>query len=90
MVFNTRSTTRQPVIFDSGASLAITPNKSDFDGSLTIPKGDLRLGGMANGLKIEGLGAISCTFLDGASGDVVVRGMAYYVPKSKARLLSPH
>jgi hypothetical protein len=28
MIFNTRSTTRQPVIFDTGASLAITPDKA--------------------------------------------------------------
>jgi hypothetical protein len=89
MVFNSRSTIRQPVIFDTGASLAITPDKADFDGPLTIPKGDLRLGGMANGLKIEGLGAITWTFSNGTSDEVVVRGMAYYVPKSKARLLSP-
>ena len=31
--------------------LAIPPDKTDFDNPLTIPKGDLRLGGMANGLK---------------------------------------
>ena len=50
---------RQPVIFDTGASLAITHDKSDFSGPLTLPKTDLRLGGMANGLKIEGVGPIT-------------------------------
>ena len=50
MFFSNRPTTRQPVIFDTGATLAITPNKTDFDGPLTIPKGNLRLRGMANGL----------------------------------------
>jgi hypothetical protein len=44
---------------------------------------------MANGLKIEGMGTITWNFSNGASGDIVVRGMAYYIPKSKARLLSP-
>jgi hypothetical protein len=71
MVFNTRSTVRQPVIFNTdGASLAITQDKSDFDGPLTIPKGDLRLGGMANGLKIEGMGAITWTFSNGLAEEV--------------------
>jgi hypothetical protein len=37
-------TPRQPVTFDTGASLVITPDKTDFDGPLTLPKGDLRLG----------------------------------------------
>ena len=73
---------KQPVIFDTGASLAITFDKSDFDGSLTVPKGDLRLGGMANGLKIEGLGSVTWTFANGAGSDVCVRGMAYYVPQA--------
>ena len=56
MVFSTRPTLRQPVIFDTGASLAITLDEADFDGPLTLPKGELRLGGMANGLKFEGMG----------------------------------
>ena len=89
MTFRNQSINRHSVIFDTGASLAITPDRADFDGSLTLPKGDLRLGGMANGLKIEGMGLVTWTFSNGAEDDVVVRGLAYYVPKAKARLLSP-
>ena len=89
MFFSNRPTTRQPVIFDTGGSLAITLNKTDFDGPLTIAKGDLRLGGMANGLEIEGMCSVAWTFSNGSAADVVVRGMAYYVPKATARLLSP-
>ena len=40
-----------PIIFDTGASLAINHNKPDFDGLLLLPKGDLCLGGMANDLE---------------------------------------
>ena len=50
---------KQAVIFDTGASLGITFDKDDFDGSLTIPEGDLRLGGMAQRLKIEGIGSVT-------------------------------
>ena len=88
MIFNTGPNHRQPIIFNTGASLAIAPDKTDFDGPLTVPKGDLRLGGMANGLKI-GMGPVTWTFANDAAGDVVVRGMTYYVPKATARLLSP-
>ena len=85
----TPSHVRKAVIFDTGASLAITPDKSDFDGPLTIPKGDLRLGGMANGLVIEGVGPVTWTFTNPDGTEVRIRSMAYYVPGAKARLLSP-
>jgi hypothetical protein len=92
MTFVDTTKDKKPVIFDTGASMAITHNKSDFDaGPLTIPKGDLRLGGMANGLKIEGLGSsVTRTFANDENEDVCFKGMTYYyVPQAKARLLSP-
>ena len=87
--FMTPSHIRKAVIFDTGASLAITPDKSDFDGPLTVPKGDLRLGGMANGLLIEGVGPVTWTFTNPDGTEVRICSMAYYVPGAKARLLSP-
>lgn len=80
---------RQPVIFDTGALLAITHNKSKFSGPLTAPRIDLRLGGMANGLKNEGVGPVTWTFANGPRPPMTVKGMAYYVPHAKARLLRP-
>ena len=53
---------KHAVIFDTGASLGITFDREDFDGPLTIPDGNLRLGGMAQGLKIEGVGSVNWTF----------------------------
>ena len=44
---------------------------------------------MANGLKIEGVGSVTWTFSNSKGDDVCVRGLAYYVPKATARLLSP-
>jgi hypothetical protein len=79
----------QPVIFDTGASLAITHDKSDFSGPITASTTDLRLGGMANGLRIEGIGPVTWTFRTATSAPITVKGMAYYVPQAKARLLSP-
>jgi hypothetical protein len=80
---------RHPVIFDTGASLSITPDKSDFSGPITLCQTDLRLGGMANGLKIDGIGPITWTFANRSNDPVRIHGMAYYVPQAKARLLSP-
>ena len=77
--FMTPSHICKAVIFDTGASLAITPDKSDFDGPLTIPKGDLWLGGMVNGLVIEGVGPVTWTFTNPDGTEVRIRSMAYYV-----------
>ena len=44
------------VIFDSGASLAITPYRGDFIRHIKPFPIEHRLGGMANGMLIEGIG----------------------------------
>lgn len=89
MNFPSSDSTKHPVIFDTGASLAITNVQSNFDGPLPVPKGDLCLGGMANRLQIEGVGPVTWTFANGSNASVCLRGMAYCVPQAKARLLSP-
>ena len=80
---------KKPIIFDTGASLAITPDEKDFNGPLSIPSGDLRLGGMANGLRIAGMGTVTWTFTNPDGSEVQITGQAYHVPGAKARLLSP-
>ena len=77
-----------PVIFDSGASKAISGNLDDFAGPITPAPPNLTLGGMANGMKIEGEGTIEWSFYDGTN-TVIVRTQCYYVPQAKVRLLSP-
>jgi hypothetical protein len=87
--------TTSAVIFDTGASLGITHDIQDFDGPLTIPDCDLRLGGMANGLKIEGIGPVTWTFSNKDGTEVQIRSQCNYVrqcnyvPQSKMRLISP-
>ena len=76
------------VIFDSGASLAISPCKEDFVGPIQPLPHERRLGGMAAGMLIEGIGTVRWTFkADGKF--LVVNSRCYYVPDSKARLISP-
>ena len=80
---------RHPVIFDTGASLGITFDKNDFDGPLTLPEGDLRLRGMAQGLRIEGIGTVTYTFQNGNDDEVEIKSNCFYIPKAKVHLLSP-
>ena len=74
------------VIFDSGASLAISPNKDHFVGP--IQPCSKFLGGLANGMKIEGIGTIQWSFKSSA-GLLTIHSKCYYVPNAKACLISP-
>lgn len=87
--FGDSGSIKHPIIFDTGASLAITPDQLDFDGPMSVPTGDLLLGGMANVLRIEGIGTVTWTFANLDGTEVRISGLAYYVPGEKARLLSP-
>jgi hypothetical protein len=49
----------------------------------------LKLGGMANGIGINGIGIIAWTFTAKDGTEVQIRTEAYYVPESKQRMLSP-
>ena len=77
-----------PVIFDSGATLAISPSKEDFAGPIVPFKTKRTLGGTAGGIDIAGIGPIKWSF---RAGDkyLVVHSMCYHVPDCKARLISP-
>jgi hypothetical protein len=79
---------RHPVIFDTGASLAIIPYLTDFTAQPLMTTRDLRLGGMANGLLIAGTGLVTRSFQTIIGVDLPVKTMAYYVPGAKVRLLS--
>lgn len=80
---------RKPVIFDTGASLGITFDKEDFDGPLTIPEGDLCLGGMAQGLKIAGVGPVTWTFRNPDGSEIKIRSQCNYIQEANVRLISP-
>jgi hypothetical protein len=82
------SVPRFPVIFDSGASIAITGDKTDFVGPLTAPPSGLTIGGMARGATVEGIGVVKWKFKT-PSGSMTLSVVCYYVPACSARLLSP-
>ena len=76
------------VIWDSGASVTITPNKDDFDGPILKPSTITQLKGIAKGLRIEGQGHVKWSFHDIFGNLRTLTLPAYYVPKVRVRLLS--
>ena len=76
------------VIVDSGASLAISPNEADFVGPIAYYSSERRLGGMAGGMQIKGIGKVAWS-VKADDGILTVHSKCYYVPQAKTRLLSP-
>jgi hypothetical protein len=76
-LISTGGTPKQAVAFDTGAFLGITFDKNDFDGTITVPEGDLQLGDMAEGLKIEGIGPVSWTFQNSDGSEPTIRSQYY-------------
>ena len=77
------------MIFDTGASLAITGHKQDFIVNTYEEVHSLKLGDMAAGASIEGVGDIAWTFACNNGDQLSLLTKCYYVPNVSTRLLSP-
>ncbi|KAI2491142.1 hypothetical protein MHU86_23428 [Fragilaria crotonensis] len=77
-----------PVIWDSGASVTISPEKLDFVGTISRLSTITQLNGIAKGLRIEGEGKVHWSFHDATGKLRTLELPAYYVPKIRVRLLS--
>ena len=77
-----------PVIFDSGASISVSPYESDFVGELKKPSLTRRLQGIAKGLEIKGEGHVAYSFQDVNGMLRTIKVPALLVPKCQVRLLS--
>jgi hypothetical protein len=76
------------IIWDSGASISISPNKDDFVGPLTSPGIGTQLKGIVKGLSIQGKGHVMWAVLDTSGQLRALKVPAYYVPQARVRLLS--
>jgi Reverse transcriptase (RNA-dependent DNA polymerase)/GAG-pre-integrase domain len=76
------------IIWDSGCSISVSHDKSDFVGELQPPPLYIKLTGLAKGLKIDGVGHVAWSVLDTKGMLRTLKLPAYYVPKSPVRLLS--
>ncbi len=80
-----------PIIFDSGASITITPYKSDFIGKVnTNPDaiGETKVLGVNSHSLIKGVGRIRLLVHTDAGNRRYIETTAYYVPDARVRLLS--
>jgi hypothetical protein len=74
--------------FESPAPV-ISQNQHDFVEPPTLLNRPMTLGGMANDLEIKGIGTVAWTFDSADGSEIQLLTQAYWVPNSKARLLSP-
>ena len=81
------NTSTFPVIFGSGASLTISVDKEDVIGPTRLLHNH-KLGGLTDGLKIEGIGMVHWKFITKDSVLTVISSTCY-IPKGKVRLISP-
>jgi hypothetical protein len=65
------------VIFDTGVSLVITPNLSDFVLPSKPLSRPMRLGGMVNGIEIAGIGIVAWNFTVKDGTEVKIRTESY-------------
>ena len=75
-----------PVIFYTGASICVTPNRDDFF-TYTFSN-DLSLNNVSGKSGSLGMGQIECTLYDDTGCLHTIRALAYYVPDARVRLFS--
>ena len=76
------------VIWDSGASMCVSPDKDDFVGPLTSAPWNLKLQGIAKGLRIKAVGHVLWSVIDAHGRLRHLKLPAYYAPDAPCRLLS--
>ncbi|KAI2503664.1 hypothetical protein MHU86_10788 [Fragilaria crotonensis] len=82
------ATNSAPIIWDSGASISISPDPEDFQGTMRSPGTITQLKGIARGLQIKGQGEVTWAVHDTNGNLRMIKVPAFYVPGIKVRLLS--
>ena len=78
------------IILDTGASSSVTFEKGDFiDGEVRPPTEKMKIDGIASSLDVDGIGTLRWTVFDDAGKARVIQVEGLYVPKLRAKLLSP-
>lgn len=77
-----------PIVFDTGASMSISPIREDFLGNL-YPAPIASLQGLKDKVKIVGIGTVRWMVYDNKGITREIKTKAYYIPEGNIRLLSP-
>ena len=77
------------IIWDSGTSLSITNDKTDFHGTLKpCPYKQLKVKGVVQAIKVHGQGTVQWSVLDEAGMLRTLKVPALYILDAKVKLLS--
>ncbi len=79
-----------PMIFDTGASTSLSPNKEDFEDDYEDITSTQPIDGIGGGVQPKGKGTISWTVRDDIGRPHVIKAFGYYVPGVKVRLFSAY
>ena len=77
-----------PLIFDSGATVSITPRADDFE-SWEPPTDGITLQGIQEQARVAGIGQVRWKVKDDKGQEQVIRTRAYHVPQTHVQLFSP-
>jgi hypothetical protein len=78
-----------PLVIDTGASISVTPYKTDFIGKIK-PTQQVQIQGIASGLNVMGYGSVQYSFYNDAGVlQTLSLDQCLYVPHCTARLLCP-
>ena len=78
-----------PVIFDTGASVSVSPHAKDFVSWIHRTKGRNKLSGLSNNTEVAGVGIVEWTVKDDR-GRSIISALAHITyPSATVRLLSP-
>ena len=78
--------TETPLIWDTGASVCISPHREDF---ISYKKSTTRIKDLLSSNKVAGEGMVRWTVHDKDDGLVNLELPGYHIPKAEIRLLSP-
>ncbi len=80
------TTSHPPLIVDTGASVCISPNKSDF---ITYTSSTMRIKDLLSSNKVAGEGMLSWHVVDNNGKQVTLTLPGFHIPTAEVRLLSP-
>jgi hypothetical protein len=86
-IFNVGKRDDIPIVFDTGASMSLTPLREDFEGEVGVPP-ITTMHGLQGAVKVVGVGKVSWTVFDAYGVVRVIKTTAYLVPEGNIRLFT--
>ena len=78
-----------PIVWDSGASVSVSNDAADFQGTLTMANASLiQVKGVSQGMTVSGQGMVLWYLTDATGMLHAIRVLALYIPEATVQLLS--